>query len=438
VNLVAIAVFFATFGAVVARQLARRGPPVWALLALGGFVTVATGVLSPSAATSVLSGSLGVLAFLFGLFVFARALERSGVLDHLGRWLIGRARTPRDLPLVVFVGLGVLSGWLLNDALVLIGVPLLFAVARRLESDPRPLLLTLAYSVTVGSVLTPLGNPQNLLVALESGLATPILVFLRYLLIPTAANLAIGGLYLRRVFGRALGRERAERATPWPPERPPRLVPPGPWARRLLEHPALVVFPATLVLLVGNDLAAELLRTPELSVDAIVLGGALIVLVLSHHRGELLARVDWSILVLFAALFVLVAGAVAGGVIEFAFGAVPLPLAPPQSAGLVGAIAASSVGGVQLVSNVPWVALQIPVLRAHGYAGAAPVAWMALAGASTLAGNATLLGAASNLIVVERAEKHGVRIGLVEFVRHGLPLTAITLAVLVVCLTFGI
>jgi Na+/H+ antiporter NhaD/arsenite permease-like protein len=63
---------------------------------------------------------------------------------------------------------------------------------------------------------------------------------------------------------------------------------------------------------------------------------------------------------------------------------------------------------------------------------------MGLAGASTLAGNATLLGAASNLILVQYAEREGVRIGLLEFARHGLPLAVATLAVLTVCLAFGL
>lgn len=91
-----------------------------------------------------------------------------------------------------------------------------------------------------------------------------------------------------------------------------------------------------------------------------------------------------------------------------------------------------------MVSNVPWVALQIPVLSGLGYGPGTPIIWMALAAGSTLAGNVTLLGAASNLILVESAEKLGVHIRLGEFVRHGLPLAAITITVLVVCLGLGL
>jgi len=98
----------------------------------------------------------------------------------------------------------------------------------------------------------------------------------------------------------------------------------------------------------------------------------------------------------------------------------------------------AALGGSQLVSNVPWVALQIPVLNGLGYSGGTPVVWMALAAGSTLAGNVTLLGAVSNLIVVDSAEKLGVKIRLREFVRYGLPLTALSVLVLVGCLALGL
>jgi Na+/H+ antiporter NhaD/arsenite permease-like protein len=96
------------------------------------------------------------------------------------------------------------------------------------------------------------------------------------------------------------------------------------------------------------------------------------------------------------------------------------------------------LGGSQVVSNVPWVALQIPVLKALGYGGGIPVVWIALAAGSTLAGNISLLGAVSNLILVDTAEKMHVRISLAEFMRLGLPIAAITVTVLLGCLLFGL
>ena len=435
VNPLALLVLAGVLGAVVARQLLGRGPGVWLLFGVGGLATVGAGIVPPAGAAAVLVDEGPTLLFLLALFVFAAALVESGAIDHLARWLLGRARTPADLPFVLFVGIGLVSAVLINDALVVIGVPLLFAVATRLRADPRPLLLVLAFAVTVGSVLTPFGNPQNLLVAFAGGFADPIVTFLRYLALPTAINLVLGGWYLARRFGRRLGPADAAFAA-LRADAPP-LWPRGGWATRVRQHPVLAVFPATIALLLGAEGASAVARLPVLPPWAPALAGATLVLLATPRRSAIARGVNVTVLVLFAGLFVVVAGAIAGGLLPGLEGLFPVP-GPAHPLSATAAIVATSIVGPQLVSNVPWVGLQIPVLTGLGYSSATPVAWMALAGASTLAGNVTLLGAASNLILVDAAERRGVRIRLTEFAREGLPLSALTFAVLFGCLALGL
>ncbi len=74
----------------------------------------------------------------------------------------------------------------------------------------------------------------------------------------------------------------------------------------------------------------------------------------------------------------------------------------------------------QLLSNVPFVAVYLRVMQAAGFTGSDVRAWMALAGASTLAGGLTLLGAASNVIVLEVAESRGESFGFFEFAKAGM------------------
>ncbi len=431
----ALLLFAVTLGVVVLRQGLGRGPGIWLLLLAGAGAFVAAGVISPAAAAAALEQNAPVFGFLLALFVFAVALEESGALDHLAAWILGRTPQPADLPLYLFVGFGSLSAFLLNDALVLLGVPLFLSVARRLDSDPGPLLLTLAFSVTVGSVLTPMGNPQNLLVALDSGLSAPVTVFLRYLLIPTAVNLVLGGLYLRWAFrdrfpaGSAPGIRRFPRIPLWPA---------GPNGPRWRRHPVLLVFPATMAVLVGSNLYASVSGTTAWPLDEVALVGALAVVLLRPDRLAIYRRIRWSVLLLFVGLFVFVAGAEQAGVLG-ALQAV-LPIAGPGrgTGAVVGSILLASFVGSQAVSNVPWVALEIPLFRSLGFAGTTPVAWTALAAGSTLVGNVSLLGAASNLIIGQQAEARGVPFRLLPFVRYGLPLTAITLGVLFLALYLGL
>lgn len=427
----AVVLLAGTIGAVVLRQLLRRGPPVWTIFGLGALATVGSGELPATTAASAIDANLPVLGFLASLFLFAVALEHSGALDHLARWTLARVRSPVDLPAALFVAFGALSALLLNDALVLVGVPLVLSVARRIRAPPGPLLLSLACAVSVGSVLTPFSNPQNLLIAQTSGLRAPVAAFLEFLLLPTLANLLVGAWLVRRLFRREMA------TTPAAPALLPRdpLLPPAGVGRTIRRHPVLGLFPVTIAALLTVGVAAAFTGRSLVPLYLVAAAGAIVLLIVSPHRARLVAGVNWSILLLFAGLFVVVAGAARGGVLSVFATLTPGPAArlPATTSILLQALV-----GSQLVSNVPWVGLQIPALHALGFGASTPWAWLALAAGSTLAGNLTLLGAASNLIVVEQAEREGVRIGLREFVRVGAPLTALTVAVLLACLAVGL
>jgi len=361
----------------VARQVLDRGPPVWALFVAGGFATVASGELPAGLAEAAIAGAGPVLLFLFSLFLFADGLKDAGALDHVARWLVGRAPRTSELPVVLFVGFGLASAFLVNDALVVIGVPVLLAVASRIGVPPRPLLLTLAFSVTVGSVLTPFGNPQNLLVSIDSGMRGPATTFLRYLLLPTAVNLVVGAYYLRWRFGRELG---GGNVRPSPaPAKPVPLFPPEGWRERLVRHPVLLVFPLTIILLITLDVTASVVGGAEVPIWMTAGAGAVLLLLVSPDRGPIVRRVNWEILLLFAGLFLVVAGVVHGGVVRLAESLAPLP-GPGHPVEGLGTIVGSSLVGAQLFSNVPWVGLEIPVLVGAGYGPGTPVAWVALAG----------------------------------------------------------
>ena len=126
-----------------------RGPPIWLIFLAGAFAMVSVGALTVAGAGNAISTNLLILAFLFALFIFAAGLEQAGALDHLARWIVGRAHRPSDLPMVLFISVGLVSAFDVSDALVLVGVPPLFAAAKRLQVSAEPLLLTLAFSVTV-------------------------------------------------------------------------------------------------------------------------------------------------------------------------------------------------------------------------------------------------------------------------------------------------
>jgi Na+/H+ antiporter NhaD/arsenite permease-like protein len=151
----------------------------------------------------------------------------------------------------------------------------------------------------------------------------------------------------------------------------------------------------------------------DLPLYAVAAAGAVPALCSSRRR-MLVRSANWQLLAFFASLFVVMRGVWDTGVVQQLIGT-----APPSG---VAPILALSAAASQVLSNVPYVVLP-------QYAGAPDAALLALAAGSTLAGNALLLGATSNVIITQQAEHAGASVPFGEFVRVGIPLTVAQLAV---------
>ncbi len=237
--------------------------------------------------------------------------------------------------------------------------------------------------------MTPTGNPQNILVASLSGI--PCLGFLAALWPVALLGLALQVLLLALLY---------------PEVRSLRPLPPLPPVRSR-------VYPALLRkgLLVALGLLVAFLLGYPMAQGAMVAAGLLLTRRLRSER--FFQRVDWELLVMFSGLFVVTEGVRRLGLAE---GLLPLAQSP------LGLLLSATLLSL-LISNVPAV-----LLLAQHVEGEA--SWLLLAGASTLAGNLTLLASVANLIVAEGAGKEGVRISFAEHLRFGLPLTLLTLAFL--------
>ena len=210
-------------------------------------------------------------------------------------------------------------------------------------------------------------------------------------------------------------------AHPYPVRADPGLVP-GPARKRLASlhlHPPHVHRPLAIksVLVVGLMMAAFFAGQPPPKVALIAGGFMLLTRIVRSER--IYREIDWPLLLMFAGLFVVVAG------FETAL-LTPELVAAIGRLGLADAPALSAVTAVlsNLVSNVPAVLVLRPFV---GQTGDPQQAWLIVAMASTLAGNLTVLGSVANLIVVQLARAGGVAIGFWEYFRVGAPLTLLTI-----------
>jgi Na+/H+ antiporter NhaD/arsenite permease-like protein len=168
---------------------------IWQIMLAGAAAVLLAGQITPSKALQSIDAD--VLLFLFGMFTLGEALEESGYLAHVSQRFFRLGKSTNALVLLIIFASGVLAAFLMNDTLAIVGTPLLLILAKRNQISGKPLLLSLAFGITTGSVLSPIGNPQNLLIALNAGIDNPFLTFIRYLGVPTIINLAIVYFFLR-------------------------------------------------------------------------------------------------------------------------------------------------------------------------------------------------------------------------------------------------
>jgi Na+/H+ antiporter NhaD/arsenite permease-like protein len=428
-QLITLAIFAATYGAIILRNLKGFTIPIWAILLAGAVAMVFVGSIGVVDAYQAVN--LPVIAFLFSMFALVTALDISGALESFANALLRRAKKPADVIYLTFFGFAFGSAFLMNDTLALMGTPIMLTLSRRLNVSPRPLLLTLAFAVTTGSVVTPMGNPQNLLIALASGITAPVIGFASYLLVPTLLNLAATCLLLRVLFRKEFHKpgDKFEKVTQLDEGR-------RAGNRRLARLSILLVVFTLALILAVNLLEAVGIKQP-FGISEVSLLGAALLLLLSGKGREILRAMDWGILLLFAGLFVLMQSLSNNGIISSVAQYLPaLGKGDPHAS--IFSILVSGLLLSQVLSNVPMVALYLPIMKSLSYGPQDVYAWAALAGGSTLAGNLTILGAASNLIIIEEAERRGVKLSFIEFLKVGVLVTAMNFAILYASLYFGV
>ncbi len=364
--------------------------------------------------------NLDVIFFLIGMFSVVAAMELSGLLEYLTLRLLRLAKSPRNAFGLILLGTSAMSAFLVNDTLALMATPIMLGVAKQLRVRASVFLITLALGVTIGSTMTAIGNPQNLLIALSTGLQNPMLDFLYYLAPPTLIGLGISYLILRRYYRREFANSTLSQLSVDPKGaiKDPRLARLSGWAAVVVVLGFFLLGIAGLFGLQGN-----------FNLGTVSLLGAVMVFLGSGKRREILRTVDWGIILFFISLFVVMQAFWESNALQSLM--LYLPLLNKSDPNLsIGTIILTSAIFSQLLSNVPFVAVYIKAMQAAGFTGADPRPWMALAGGSTLAGGISLLGAASNVIILEEAESRGSGFGFVEFSKIGILVTIPNLVIL--------
>ncbi|KAG0632267.1 hypothetical protein M758_1G315900 [Ceratodon purpureus] len=422
---------------------------------VGAALMVLFGVISPDDAFKAVD--LPILGLLFATMVISVYLERARMFDHLGKALSWRTKGGTDLLCRVCLLAAVSSAIFTNDSTCVVLTGFVLKLCREKNLNPKPFLIALACSANIGSAATPIGNPQNLVIAVSGklGFVQFVLGILPAVLVGLALNMA--GLLL--VYGRSLSLketvtisyeddegailndtsssscsssrtsvsddsysskdEDEEIALLSKNKRSQsfNLACPGQKVENfglkfllkfLIEHlrnkSKILFFLLFLAVWIGGGMLQVFEAGVGLPWTAITVSLVLTVVDFSDAT-ETLDKVSYSILVFFAGMFITVEGFNrTGAPAQFWRAVEPYSRIDTKGGEVILSIVVTFLSNV--ASNVPTVLLLGPKVAASAVAtsGASPEkAWLILAWVSTVAGNLTLVGSAANIIVCEKA-----------------------------------
>lgn len=398
-QLIALIIFIITYLGIIFTRLPGVNIDRPSAAYFGAIAMVLFGVVTPGQAISYID--VNTIFLLLGMMIIIATLQLDGFFSLIAKKTISWSKTKfRLLSIIVFVT-GLASAFLVNDAVVLMFTPVIIQICRSSKLNPVPYLIAEILSSNAGSAMTITGNPQNMLIGISSGISYS--EFLLRLLPVSIISMITIILIVRLVYRKAFSDNKVLSFSEIESNGNGNIIRSG----------------SVFVLVI---IGFFLVKYINLSIPMIAITGSALILLLGKAKpSDIIHKVDWVLLLFFASLFIVVGAVENSGLLD------PVLKGNLLKSDLNGLafVHGSSLIMSQIVSNVPFVVLMLPMLKTLD----SNMLWLALASASTLAGNATIIGAMANLIVIESAEKSGIKIGFVEFLKSGIVVTILTMLV---------
>ena len=408
-QIIAIVVFVVVMIAVMTEKIHRALAAV-----VGAMVLLILHVVSFDAAMEHVDfNTLGVL---LGMMLFVAVVKLSGLFEYLAIKCARLAKGEPWLVMVLFVCLtAVLSALLDNVTTVLLIGPMTVTVCRLLDVDPFPFFLAEIMASNIGGTATLIGDPPNIMIGSAAGLtfADFIMFDAPAAILSLAATLVM--FYL--MFGRKLHVDDAHKKSIMELDE-----------REEIKNPTLLRQSVVMILLVTAGFMLHGSLGIESCVVALTAAGVLM-LVSGERIEDALMHVEWTTLVFFAGLFIIVGSLSEVGVIGMLAQALVDVTGGSTFTAMIVLLVASAVVS-SFLDNIPFVATMIPILLSMEATGmdVAPLWWAVSLGAC-LGGNGTLIGASANVVMSDIAKKNGTSITFARFLKVGFPTMVLTIVV---------
>jgi Na+/H+ antiporter NhaD/arsenite permease-like protein len=377
----------------------------------------AFGILTPTEMISYVD--LSAIGLLFGMMIIVGALREARFFRWVGVYVANACRCrPMHLLVTLTLMTAGLSALLDNVTTVLFMVTVTIDIAELVKLDPKPYILSEIVASNIGGIATLIGDPPNIMIATATGFS--FLDFLVNMGPVALVALAVSLVYFRMEYMKNMKKAKAEQ------QRPETVAIEGQEAtpdRRLLS--------TGLTTLVGAVLLFSLQDIVGIYPTVVALAAAVILLFVGGPKmPEILNDVEWSTLIFFASLFVVVGGLEKTGWMNLVAQEMSPLVSGSRALGLTAVLWIFSLASA-ILNNIPLAAAFIPVLKTLGSVSGLNVYpyWWALAAGTGLGGNGTIIGASSNVIAIGLARSRGVRITFVEFAKIGMVTLLLTTGV---------
>ena len=408
-QIIAIVIFLVTLAAIMTEKLHRTVAAV-----AGALLLILTGVLSVESGFSYVD--LNTLGVLIGMMLFVAVVKNSGIFEYIAIKAAKIAKG-RPWPLMVLFALitAVLSAFLDNVTTVLLIGPMTLAITSMLRINPIPFFMTQIMASNIGGTATLIGDPPNIMIGSAAGLSFTDFITNTGVAVLFVLAATIVCFYF--IYGRKLHVE---------PEAMDSILQLD--ENKAIKDRSLLIKSVVMILLVvfGFVFHSQL----HLESCTIALTAAAVMLLIGRQDvEEIVAGVEWTTILFFTGLFIVVGGLQETGVIQILANGL-MDLTEGHMTLTILLILWVSAIVSSFLDNIPFVATLIPLILTMQSSGVdvTPLWWAVSLGAC-LGGNGTLIGASANVVLSGISNRHGFPITFASYFKVGFPLMLVSVAI---------
>ena len=400
-EVIAIVVFVVVIGLIISEKVNSAAAALAGAMAL-----VVTGVMSAHKALSYID--FNTIGLLVGMMVLVAIIRQSGLFEYVA---IKAAKMVHGDPwkiMIAFILLtAILSGILDNVTTVLLVGPMTIAIAKMLEINPVPFLMTQILASNAGGTATLIGDPPNIMIGSAANLS--FVDFLKNTGIAVVLVIVFMIVMMRFVYKKEIEVEGLDTS---------KIMNLDP-DKAITDKPLLIKGVVVIVLVILGFIFHDQIGM-ETSVIALT-AAAVMLIIGGVNVDNAIQDVEWTTIAFFMALFVVVGGLTETGVIK-QVAAVIIERTAGHPVMMMLILLWASALLSSFLNNIPFIATLIPLvlaLKADGM-DAEPL-WWAISLGACLGGNGTMIGASANVVLSDISTKHGYPITFKSYLRVGMP-----------------